>query len=63
MLYSEGLATGTGKWILRKRKTKGRELCLFLAFGQISLAEREIQEGSLRVYIGLFAAEMSNCVL
>lgn len=37
--------------------------CLFLALGQITLAVREMQEGTLRVYKGLFAAEMSNCVL
>lgn len=63
-LYSRSLAPGEGKWILGNRKKgKGMVYCSFLAFGQITLAVREMQEGPLRVYKSLFAAEMSNCVL
>ncbi len=57
------LAPGAVKWILgNTRKGKGIVYYLFLALGQITLAVREMQEEPLRVYKGIFAAEMSNCV-
>ena len=57
------LTPGAGKWILgNTRNRKGIVYCLFLVFGQITLAVREMYEGPRRFYTGVFAAEMSNCV-
>lgn len=47
----------------KHKKRRGIVYSLLFAFGQITLAVREMQEGPLRVFKGLFAAEMSNCVL